>query len=199
MLPMISACGAGGDDGSNGYTGDSVQVEGVEDTAEEVAAPPEEPTAATLSVAGGSRLGDVVVDAGGYTLYRFDEDTTDPPTSACEGECAEQWPPATAEGEISAEGVELALVDRIQREDGAWQLTLGGWPLYRYVGDNAPGDVNGHGTSQAWFAVTSSGERAEEAVGSDQQDGGDTAEQGTSEGDGEAVPGTEQDGGYGDS
>jgi predicted lipoprotein with Yx(FWY)xxD motif len=41
-------------------------------------------------------------------------------------------------------------------------VTYNGHPLYRYVGDAAPGDTNGQGVSAfgaRWYAVASSGRR----------------------------------------
>ncbi|WP_081617699.1 hypothetical protein [Amycolatopsis methanolica] len=43
------------------------------------------------------------------------------------------------------------------RPDGVRQLTLGGWPLYRYVNDTAPGQVNGQGVDGTWFVIAPSG------------------------------------------
>jgi hypothetical protein len=54
----------------------------------------EEPAAgdAALMVAS-TDLGDIVVDANGMTVYMFDNDTQGGDTSACTGQCLEQWPP----------------------------------------------------------------------------------------------------------
>jgi hypothetical protein len=45
----------------------------------------------------------------------------------------------------------------ILREDGSRQLTLGGWPLYRYTGDKKPGQWRGQGEGGQWYAVLKSG------------------------------------------
>jgi hypothetical protein len=42
--------------------------------------------------------------------------------------------------------------------DGLEQATIDERPLYYYAGDNAPGDVNGHGVGGNWFAVRADGE-----------------------------------------
>ena len=108
------------------------------------------------------RLGTVVVDGDGYTLYRFDEDTTRPPVSNCADQCAEQWPPvlATPGTPLNLEGVPQEVVGTINRTDGSIQLTLGGWPVYRYSGDARPGSVAGQGVGGAWAAVKPSGDKA---------------------------------------
>ncbi|MFW5416201.1 hypothetical protein J0910_06205 [Nocardiopsis sp. CNT-189] len=128
-----------------------------------------------LTVRESGELGDIVADGDGYTLYLSTRDGTEPPFSACVGDCAEQWPPVPAEGEI--EGVDEDLVGRVAREGGEEQLTLGGAPLYRYAGDVEPGDANGAGLDGAWFAVAPDGTRIDAPVPSPpgappQQDGG---------------------------
>ncbi len=39
------------------------------------------------------------------------------------------------------------------RGGGVLQSTFKGWPVYTYLGDAAPGDVNGDGTALKWFAT----------------------------------------------
>ena len=48
----------------------------------------------------------------------------------------------------------------VQRPDGTSQLTLGGWPVYRFAGDTEPGATGGQGSSGTWFAVTPEGKKA---------------------------------------
>ena len=43
------------------------------------------------------------------------------------------------------------------RSDGSAQLAAGIWPLYRFAGDAAPGDVNGQGSGDVWFAASPEG------------------------------------------
>jgi hypothetical protein len=45
-----------------------------------------------LKVGSVGDLDEVLTNAVGLTLYRFDRDSADPPTSNCTGECAETWP-----------------------------------------------------------------------------------------------------------
>lgn len=94
-------------------------------------------------------------------LYRFDEDSADPPASSCYGECATTWPPVTVEekGSVYLAGVPEQNIGAIRRQDGAVQLTVGGWPVYRFARDEKPGDLNGQGVGGTWFAVGPDGER----------------------------------------
>lgn len=109
-----------------------------------------------------SKLGTVVVDGQGFTLYRFDEDTTRPPVSNCADECARKFPPvlATPGTPLNLEGVPQEAVGTINRPDGAVQLTLGGWPVYRFSGDARPGSVSGQGVNGTWAAVKPDGDKA---------------------------------------
>jgi predicted lipoprotein with Yx(FWY)xxD motif len=50
-------------------------------------------------------------------------------------------------------------VSTIQTADGERQITLNGWPLYYFAGDEKPGDVNGQGVNDVWWVLTPSGER----------------------------------------
>src|SRR4051812_9357878 len=55
-------------------------------------------SAGQLAVADTDKLGEVVTDSAGMTLYRFDKDTAEPPKSTCDGDCATAWPPVPASG-----------------------------------------------------------------------------------------------------
>ena len=106
-----------------------------------------------------SELGEIVVDAEGMTVYMFDNDTQGGDASTCEGECADNWPAVTVDGEApEVEGV-TGEVGTITGVDGETQLTLNGWPLYYFVGDAAPGEVKGQGVNDVWWVLTPDGER----------------------------------------
>jgi predicted lipoprotein with Yx(FWY)xxD motif len=113
-----------------------------------------------------SSLGTIVVDGSGRTLYRFDKDSASPPTSNCTGACADLWPPVLVGTQITLSGIDRSLLGTIKRSDGTVQLTLNGWPLYRYAGDSAPGQINGEGVGGVWFAVRPTGAKALSASGS---------------------------------
>ncbi|GAA1107010.1 hypothetical protein [Nocardiopsis metallicus] len=103
-------------------------------------------------------LGDIVVDDEGFTLYRFEEDSANPPEATCFDECAEIWPPVLAMSQFDfGQGLDTALFGEVEREHRLSQVTLNGWALYRYAEDNAPGEVNGHGVGDVWYAVTPEG------------------------------------------
>ncbi|RKT09710.1 putative lipoprotein with Yx(FWY)xxD motif [Streptomyces sp. 1114.5] len=110
-------------------------------------------------------LGPVVTDAAGRTLYRFDKDTAKPSASTCTDACAAKWPPLTTQDPVQVSGVDSALVGSVTRPDGTKQVTLNGWPLYRFAGDTAAGQTNGQGVGGTWFASTPEGKKAPGTTG----------------------------------
>jgi predicted lipoprotein with Yx(FWY)xxD motif len=122
-------------------------------------ADPDEPEPALIARST-ARLGPVVVDADGFTLYRFDRDEGGAAT--CTDACASTWRPATVDpgSRLDLQGVDDAAVGLVRRGDGHYQLTLGGWPVYRFAGDRAPGRTDGHGIGGAWFAISPTGGKA---------------------------------------
>ncbi|MFL6126943.1 SCO0930 family lipoprotein [Actinophytocola sp.] len=104
-------------------------------------------------------LGPVLTDRSGKTLYVFTKDSTDPPASKCVDQCAENWPPLLADGKVLASGLDSALVGTVARPDGSMQVTVARQPVYMYAGDTGPGQANGQGIQDAWFAVTPLGTR----------------------------------------
>ncbi|MEU2428222.1 hypothetical protein ABZ611_01665 [Streptomyces sp. NPDC007861] len=125
-----------------------------------------------LSAARAGSLDPVVVNGAGFTLYRFDKDTANPSKSTCNGECATTWPPVVVApgGKIFIDGVKKSDVGVVKRDDGNLQVTIGGWPVYRFSKDLKPGDANGQGVGGAWFGVTPNGQKA----GAGQTGGGQT-------------------------
>ncbi|MFJ8921824.1 SCO0930 family lipoprotein [Streptomyces sp. NPDC102415] len=116
--------------------------------------------AGQLAVWDSKKLGKVLTDSEGFTLYRFDKDTAEPPASNCESDCAKAWPAVPAENAEAAAGVDASLIGEVTRADGAKQLTVGGWPMYRYAEDAEPGDANGQGVGGTWFAAAPDGKKA---------------------------------------
>jgi predicted lipoprotein with Yx(FWY)xxD motif len=107
------------------------------------------------------QLGEILVDGAGYTLYRYDKDVAKPkPQSNCNEDCVMKWPPLIDTGNLKIEGVDQALVGSIVRSDFERQVTVAGWPVYRFSGDTAPGDAKGHGAGNVWYAVTPQGKKA---------------------------------------
>ena len=128
------------------------------DDAPVLAEPVGSPTG-TLRAARIPQMGAVVTDDGGWVLYRFDKDVAGSGESACTGNCAAVWPPVLTDGNPQLEGIPARLVGTVLRDDGAMQLTLGGWPLYRYVGDLQPGQWKGQMVNGTWWVVAPDGQK----------------------------------------
>ena len=167
VLPLIALAAAAAV--SLGACGTSSTIAGVPSpapAAAPAAAPaPVAPAGPALTASPTAALGTVVVDGTGFTLYRFDKDKPKPSKSNCNGACAGQWPPvvvasADAVKDVQLDGVNRAAVATVKRADGTMQLTIGGWPVYRYSGDKAAGDTTGQGVGKVWFAVTPAGKKA---------------------------------------
>jgi predicted lipoprotein with Yx(FWY)xxD motif len=139
----VAGCGGSGSGGSNASTSGSMPTGG---------------GPVTISVAS-SGVGDVLIDSHNRSLYLFKRDTG--PKSRCFGACAHNWPPVRATGKPTAgSGADASLIGTTKRSDGAPQVTYNGHPLYLYVGDNAPGAINGQGVTAfgaAWYVVSPSG------------------------------------------
>jgi predicted lipoprotein with Yx(FWY)xxD motif len=155
----VAACGGGG--------------------AATAAAPPAPPkaTPATTHSAiirvGNSRLGRILVDSAGRTLYLFKADSRS--KSACSGACATAWPPLLVTGKPTAgAGLTAAKLATIRRSGGKRQVTYNGHPLYLFIKDKKAGQTTGQGVTAfgaAWFAVSPAGNqvsshRAKHASGS---------------------------------
>jgi predicted lipoprotein with Yx(FWY)xxD motif len=104
-------------------------------------------------------LGRIVVDGKGMTVYRFEKDTAQPPRSNCTAACATQWLPVPYTADMKIEGIDQKLIGSVPRADGTAQVTLAGWPVYRFSGDAKPGDIKGQGKDGVWFAFAPNGSR----------------------------------------
>src|SRR5689334_13501406 len=86
------------------------------------------------------KFGQLLVDAQGMTVYRYDKDTINPSKSNCEGSCLVKWPAVAWTPGATIQGVDPSLIGKVIRADGTAQLTVAGWPAYRFWHDKAPGD-----------------------------------------------------------
>ena len=96
-------------------------------------------------------LGHFRTNGAGMTLYVFSNDA--PGVSNCVDTCAVNWPPVLV-GDASLITSPLAIpagFATTTRADGGVQLTYGGWPLYGWARDAAPGDTTGQGVGGNWW------------------------------------------------
>lgn len=120
-------------------------------------------SAASLAVAT-NKLGRILVDARGHTIYLFREDTG--PASTCYGGCARVWPPALVTGRPKAGGglVARKLTTARRRDTPLRQLVYDGHPLYTADADVKPGDASGQGFFGTWFVVSPLGRQIGKAA-----------------------------------
>jgi predicted lipoprotein with Yx(FWY)xxD motif len=114
----------------------------------------------SLQLGQNNSLGSVVIDRQGFMLYRFDNDNAHPSKSNCSGTCLTQWPPVLANDTITFQNLDPSELGTVARKDGTQQVTVGGWPVYRYINDVVPGQATGQGVGGAWFAVAPDGSKA---------------------------------------
>jgi predicted lipoprotein with Yx(FWY)xxD motif len=127
-----------------------------------VPSPPPSAPAATGTVIniGSTKLGQVLVDSNGLTVYLFlaDKGTMSSCNSAS---CLQYWPPVLTTGAPQAgSGVTASLLGTTARADGTTQVTYAGHPLYRFINDKAAGEATGQGVNAfgaPWYVVSPSG------------------------------------------
>jgi predicted lipoprotein with Yx(FWY)xxD motif len=129
-------------------------------------------SAATVSVRK-TKLGRVLVNSRGVTLYLFEKDKKG--KSACNGACATAWPPLLTKGKPKAHtGVQASKLGTTRRSNRTKQVTYGGHPLYTFVGDrNKPGSTAGEGSKAfgaEWYVLGTNGKKIEK--GEKQKTGG---------------------------
>lgn len=91
--------------------------------------------------------GGKLVDHEGMTLYTFDKDSAG--KSACNDQCAVNWPPLAADADSSAEGKWTV----VTRDDKTRQWAYDGKPLYTFKSDKKAGDVEGDGKGGVWHVA----------------------------------------------
>lgn len=161
LVVAIALAGCGGGDGTTA----SAEPAGEEKTVTSPSAEtkPATPKKGAWGVAFGAsseKLGIIIFDLAGHTLYTFSKDKGG--TSSCYGACAKKWPPALTEGKPEARGEAVAAkVGAIKRKDGTRQLTYAGHPLYTFSGDRSA-EVNGNGVTAfggEWYAIRPNGQK----------------------------------------
>jgi predicted lipoprotein with Yx(FWY)xxD motif len=105
-----------------------------------------------------TKLGPILVDGRGHTLYLFLKDREG--SSSCYGTCAKIWPPALASRTpLAGQGVAKAKLSTTRRKDHARQIVYNGHPLYGMDADARPGEMEGQGFLGTWFVVSPAGHK----------------------------------------
>ena len=116
-------------------------------------------TGTKVAVANNAKLGQILVDDKGMTLYLFVKDSGT--SSTCYDQCATLWPPLLTTGTPQAgTGATQSLLGTTTRTDGKVEVTYAGHPLYYFQKDKAPGDITGQGVNgfgDLWWVLTPAG------------------------------------------
>ena len=112
-----------------------------------------------LNATPSTQIGTYVTDGAGRTLYRFDNDSAEPPKATCNDSCAIAWPPLLIKspGKLYPKGINPKILGYVERADHTCQVTIDGHPVYYFAGDPRPGEINGQGVNDTWFAVSPTG------------------------------------------
>lgn len=107
------------------------------------------------------KLGYVLVDAKGRTLYMFVPDKRRRVT--CVKACAAVWPPmklAKGARAVAAGKAKASLLGSDRNPSGGRVVTYNRWPLYTYVADKAPGQATGQALNLNggyWYVLSPAG------------------------------------------
>ena len=91
----------------------------------------------------------VLATPSGATVYTFDKDAAGSGKSACNGPCAQAWPPVAAQASDAASG-DWTIVTR---DDGSKQWAYKGAPIYTFSKDAKPGDTTGDKFKDVWHVI----------------------------------------------
>lgn len=115
--------------------------------------------APTVKAAHNAKLGKIVVDSHGRTLYVLSPETTR--HLLCKSrECFEVWPPLTVPSRKTKLKAGAGVHGRLailRRSNGMLQVTLSGMPLYRFAGDSRKGEAKGqhiHSFGGIWHVIS---------------------------------------------
>jgi predicted lipoprotein with Yx(FWY)xxD motif len=118
------------------------------------------PSASTVSSARGGLMqvkvtmaGRVLANPHGRTVYYYRGDRPGSGVSSCTGSCAVAWPPVIAPVRLPAGAKLPGKIGYIVRANGQRQVTVDGYPIYRYAGDKAPGETTGNDVGGEWHVV----------------------------------------------
>lgn len=110
-------------------------------------------SSANLRLARTDRFDGYLTDAYGQALYMFTGDVAGASESACLDDCARAWLPFDVSSPRPSSQLAAEDVSRFHRQDGSWQTTYKGHPLYVHASELGSRDVSGDGTDSQWFVA----------------------------------------------
>lgn len=118
------------------------------------AAPVPARAAPSIFVAQNMRLGAILANAQGRTLYYFVPERGG--TIVCTGQCTSFWPPVFSATMAPTASPALPGQLGVISRTGGEQVTYNHWPLYTFTGDSGPDQTNGQGVfgfGGKWFVA----------------------------------------------
>jgi predicted lipoprotein with Yx(FWY)xxD motif len=119
----------------------------------------------TVKVAS-TKIGKVLVDGKGRTLYFCTCDTSVIACTTPNSGCPSLWPPLFVTGRpVAGPGVNPKLLGTVHRKQPAGiQVTYNHHPLYVYKNDKKPGDLLGQGFYNFWYVLAPTGKAIEKTL-----------------------------------
>ncbi len=111
-------------------------------------------TTPTVEIGQVASIGSVLTNPAGFTLYTYKDDIPNSNQSSVPANIAPNWPPLTVTGSVVAPAGLPGQLGTFTLPDGSMQVTYNGMPLYTFVNDTQPGQANGQGLLNLWYAAT---------------------------------------------
>jgi len=163
---LLAACGSSTGTASAG-SGSSGSASSTSSSAPSTTAAPAsggQPAGVTIKTASVSGYGTILVDGSGHTLYMLSSEQGGKITCTDANGCTKVWPdtelPAGVTSATAGPGIQASLLSTVKDATGGLYVTYGGWPLYTFSHDSAPGQVNGEGITSfggTWYVLDANG------------------------------------------
>jgi predicted lipoprotein with Yx(FWY)xxD motif len=120
-------------------------------------------TSATVQTRTIKKLGVVLVNSRGLTLYMFVRDRQKKVTCTSKA-CVTIWPPLkikTGQKPTAGGKAKKSLLGSDKNPNGGRVVTYNRWPLYRYFADTKPGQATGQGLNNSggkWYVLSPAGQ-----------------------------------------
>jgi predicted lipoprotein with Yx(FWY)xxD motif len=115
-----------------------------------------QPAEVSINIGNNPAIGSYLTGDRGEPLYIFTSDAPD--TSNCTGACIAIWPAVITQGNPQlGSGVDASKIGTIKLANGQMMLTYNHMPLYYFVGDATPTDINGQGIKGVWYLLGADG------------------------------------------
>jgi len=160
---LLAACGSSTNTASAG-SGPSGTAASTSPSTTGAPASGGQPTGITIKTASVTGYGTILVDGSGHTLYILSSEQGGKITCTDANGCTNVWPdtelPAGVTSATAGRGIQASLLSTVKDAAGGLYVTYGGWPLYTFSHDTAPGQVSGEGITSfggTWYVIDANG------------------------------------------